>query len=38
MLSPMADEAGSLVLCIVRDVTERKRAEDRFRASARGRA
>ncbi len=31
MLSPMADEAGSLVLCIVRDVTERKRAEDMFR-------
>jgi PAS domain S-box-containing protein len=31
MLSPMADDAGSLVLCIVRDVAERKRAEDMFR-------
>lgn len=31
MLSPMVDATGTLVLCIVRDVTERKRAEDMFR-------
>ncbi len=31
MLSPMVTYDASLVLCIVRDITERKRAEDMFR-------
>ncbi len=32
MLSPMASEEGPLVLCVVRDVTERRRADEKFRA------
>lgn len=35
MLSPMDTEDGKVVLCVVRDVTERRRAEQRIRDSLR---